>query len=275
MTPFLQLDEVLLGHATDLRAALGDNFIGLYPIGSLVIGDFDLTSDVDFSVVTAHEMSDSDVERVQRIHTELVGRDSRWVRHLEYSFISMTELHRMSSPYGPGGERILTPERDLWYFGNGAATIHRSDHDNTVVTRWTLRYASGAVVGPQPVSFAPAISTTELSQEIRTSLIGWAHLVRRNPSQFDNRFHQVFLVLNDCRALQDLHEGRITSKWAGVNWAKRNLDVRWHALTDYCWRERQDTTIHISQPADQAAYQQTIEFMTYAAELAERFESSP
>jgi hypothetical protein len=272
VTPYLRLDEVLLGHAAELRRALGNNFVGLYPLGSLAIGDFDLTSDVDFAVVTAAELSDLDVGRAQSVHTALIGSDTRWVKHLEYSFFSMAELHRNSSPYGPDGRRVDAPERDLWYFANGATAIERSDHDNTLVTRWTLRYASRAVLGPEPPTFAPEIPATELREEIRNSLIGWERLVRSDPSRFDNRFHQVFLVLNDCRALQNLHEGRITSKRAGVTWAKEHLHARWRDLIEYCWQERQDMGIHVSQPADATAYRQTIEFMTYVAHLAERFE---
>ena len=87
-----------------------------------------------------------------------------------------------------------------------------------------------------------------------------------------NRFHQVFLVLNNCRALQDLHEGRITSKLDGVTWARQHIDRRWHELIDFCWHERQDTSIHISQPADPDVFMLTIEFMSYGAHLADAFQ---
>ena len=56
LTPYTRLDEVLAGHASTLRSVLGDTFVGLYPLGSLAIGDFDLTSDVDFMVVTSDEL---------------------------------------------------------------------------------------------------------------------------------------------------------------------------------------------------------------------------
>jgi hypothetical protein len=102
-------------------------------------------------------------------------------------------------------------------------------------------------------------------------MLGWEKLVIGDASPFDNRFHQVFLVLNNCRALQGLHEGRITSKKEGVNWAKQHLDPEWHTLIDYCWQERQDKGIHVSQPADPEAFRQTIAFMKYTARLAEAY----
>ena len=47
LTPFLALDETLLDYADTSQDLLQGNFVGLYPLGSLAIGDFDLTSDVD------------------------------------------------------------------------------------------------------------------------------------------------------------------------------------------------------------------------------------
>ncbi|MEY9853185.1 hypothetical protein ABH923_002863 [Leifsonia sp. EB41] len=46
LTPYRDLDEVLIDYAETSRSVLADNFIGVYLLGSLAIGDFDLTSDV-------------------------------------------------------------------------------------------------------------------------------------------------------------------------------------------------------------------------------------
>lgn len=269
LTPYRELDAVLVDHAEALRAALGDDLVGLYPLGSLAIGDFDLTSDVDLALVVQQELTQRQVGLVQSVHTTVIARDSRWVRHLEYSVFPMPLLARKSSPYGPDG-RNDSPDRRLWYFQNGAAAMERSDHDNTLVTRWTLRNRSRAVLGQDPAEVAPEVSADELRVEIRASMLGWKGLLAPG-SQFDNRFHQVFFVLNGCRALQDLHEGRITSKREGVGWAKRHLDPRWHGLIDAAWREREDTGISVTQPADRDAVLRTVEFVDHTTELAERF----
>ena len=254
-----------------MREALGDAFVGLYPLGSLAIGDFDLTSDVDFLVVTTDELKADDVARVQAAHLRSRSEDTRWMRRLEYSFISLSRLHAESSPYLADGRRNAAPDRGLWYFENGSDSIQRSDHDNSLVSRWTLRYRSHAVLGPEPAAFAPAITADALRREIRGSLIGWHELVLADASPFENRFHQVFLVLNDCRALQDLHEGRITSKKEGAHWGREHLDAEWRPLIDYCWEQRRDPGIHVSQPADPAAWARTIDFMAYSATLAEAY----
>jgi len=270
LTPYRGLDEVLIDYAHTSRAVLGDNFVGLYLLGSLAIGDFDLTSDVDFMIVTNSELSGDQVELVESAHTKLIARDSRWVRHLEYSIFPRQKLSEKSSPYGPNG-RDDSAARQLWYFNNGGSAIERSDHDNTLVTRWTLRYRSKAVLGPEPAAFAPEVTSDELRQEIRNSMLGWEKLFTPD-SPYNNRFHQVFFGLNNCRALQGLHEGKITSKREGAKWAKQHLDAQWHALIDYCWQERQDTGINVSQPADPRAFQRTVAFIAYTTRLAEEYQ---
>ena len=272
LTPYSELDDVLVGYARVLQDVLADDFVGLYLSGSLAIGDFDLTSDVDLIVVTTRELSDDQVARVQSAHSAQIGLDTRWVKHLEYSFFPLETLAQKSSPYGPDGQRNSSEDRKLWYFDNGGSTIERSDHDNTLVTRWTLRNGSKAVAGAEPATFAPEVTARELRREIKGSMLGWEKLVLADPSTFDNRFHQVFLVLNNCRALQDLHEGRITSKREGVRWAKQHISPEWHSLIEYCWQERQDTGIHVSQPADRAAFEQTLAFVKHTTRLAEAYQ---
>jgi predicted nucleotidyltransferase len=49
ITPFQALDRVLRGLTDEVHAALGDDFAGLYLLGSFALGDGDEFSDVDFS----------------------------------------------------------------------------------------------------------------------------------------------------------------------------------------------------------------------------------
>jgi hypothetical protein len=71
--------------------------------------------------------------------------------------------------------------------------------------------------------------------------------------------------------LQDMHEGKITSKLEGINWAKSNLDPKWIPLIDFCWKERQNAEISIKQPADPVVFEQSIGFVEYAVEQGRRF----
>jgi hypothetical protein len=271
LTPYRELDVTLKRHAQVLKEALGENFIGFYLTGSLAIGDFDLTSDIDFIVVTEHQLRDTEVKAVQRVHAHTCRQDSRWVKHLEYSFFPKTILLKNSSPYTAQGPNTA-PDRDLWYFDNGSMAIEKSGHDNTLVTRWTLYEKGVTVLGPEPSTFMNKIEPNDLRREIKNSLRGWGKEFGIDHPAWVNRFYQAFFVLNSCRVLQDLHEGRITSKLEGVNWAKTNLDKKWVPLIDFCWQERQDTSISIAQPADPKVFKQVVEFFEYVVQLGQDYQ---
>jgi hypothetical protein len=86
LTPYPELDAVFKEHAERIQKTLGDSFVGCYLQGSLAIGDFDLSSDIDFIVVTGRELAASEVEKVQAAHLVTYDQDNRWVKRLEYSF---------------------------------------------------------------------------------------------------------------------------------------------------------------------------------------------
>lgn len=270
-TPYPELDLVLEDHAGRIQQVLGDTFIGFYLQGSLAIGDFDLTSDVDFVVITKEDLSQDQVDAVQKVHVQTYSQDSRWVKHMEYSFFPLPLFRAHSSPY-KNGHADASEERKLWYFDNGSQAIEKSDHDNTLVTRWTVREKGKVIIGPDPKTLLGLIDPDDLRREIKETLIGWGPELIKNPEPFKNRFYQAFFVLNYCRVLQDLEEGRITSKLEGINWAKQHLDPKWIPLIDYCWKERQDTQISIRQPADPNIYNQVIDFVRYAVKKGTNFQ---
>ena len=77
LTPYLRLDELLVEHAHAIARALTGNFVGMYLIGSLAVGDFDATSDVDFMVVTNDELTSSELVAVRTVHTAYLARDRK------------------------------------------------------------------------------------------------------------------------------------------------------------------------------------------------------
>ncbi|GHO47068.1 hypothetical protein KSX_52310 [Ktedonospora formicarum] len=71
--------------------------------------------------------------------------------------------------------------------------------------------------------------------------------------------------------LQDLHEGRISSKLEGAEWAKQILDPHWKSLIDFCWQERQDTEIPIHQSAIPEKFAEVLRFVSYVMEAAAKY----
>jgi predicted nucleotidyltransferase len=272
-TPYKELDIVLEDYAQKLNHALKGNLVGVYLQGSLAIGDFDMTSDVDFVVVTNDELTSREVEDIQRIHDEVCKQDNRWVKRLEYSFFPREKINSVSSPFENGRENS-TEERKLWYFDNGSKKIEKSDHDNTLVVRWTLREKGIPLIGPSPKGFIKPIDPNDLRKEIRETMLGWGKQLMRDASPFKNRFYQSFIVLNFSRMLHDLHMGKVTSKLEAMKWARNTLDAEWEELVDFCWRERQDTSISIEQPANDRIFGKSIGFVAYTLEKADNYRIS-
>jgi hypothetical protein len=60
---------------TSLRSALGPELVAVYLYGSAVSGGFDEgVSDIDLLVVTAQDLNDKDIERIEALHTRIVER---------------------------------------------------------------------------------------------------------------------------------------------------------------------------------------------------------
>jgi predicted nucleotidyltransferase len=70
-TPYPDLNGVLHEMVASVQAILGANFIGAYLQGSFAVGDFDEHSDVDWTIVTAEEMSAAQVAALQELHPRL------------------------------------------------------------------------------------------------------------------------------------------------------------------------------------------------------------
>lgn len=270
LTNYHELDKVFYELAEAYKKALGDNFVGLYIQGSLAVGDFDMTSDVDFEVVINRELTFEELDRIQKVHTIFRNRDSRWVQHLEYSFFPLPKFIQHSSRY-ENGKINNSEERKLWYFDNGARTMKKSDHDNTLVVRWEVREKGITVLGPDPKTLIGPITPNDLRREIKNFHVGWIPGLIANPDPWKNRFHQVFFVLHFSRALQDLEEGRITTKKEGMEWAKKNLDPTWHDLIDYSWDERKDENISKDQSVNPQRWEKTLEFVKYILQKTKEF----
>jgi predicted nucleotidyltransferase len=270
-TPYPELDTVLETYATKLQEVLENNFVGMYLQGSLAIGDFDLSSDIDFIVVTKDDLTAKEVAEIQDTHTHTYSQNNRWVKRFEYSFFPVHVFNQHSSPYTDGKPTDLQG-RALWYFDHGSPTIERSDHCNTLVTRWTVREKGKTLLGPDPATLIEPIPAANLRKEIKETLIGWGHDLLENPEPYRNRFYQSYLVLNYARMLHDLHAGKIRSKLAGMHWAKAHLDPQWIDLIDFCWKERQDTLISVKQPTNAEVFEQSLAFVTYVVEQGKQYE---
>jgi predicted nucleotidyltransferase len=219
--PYPELREVLNTFVNAIKAELAENLIGVYLVGSLASGDFDLDSDVDFLVVTLTELTETNRKSLQEIQVKIHDIDCYPAKHLEGSYISIADLNNWRT----------VGEKKLYYFDNGSTTFEESIHDNQWHVRWILRERGITLVGQKPETIMQAIPFYELSNEIKTVMLQVMKLfedeINRPLSFFNSKFGQSFAVLTHCRMLDTLHTGTVQSKKAAVKWAKQFVEPKW------------------------------------------------
>jgi len=258
--PYPELREVLDTFVGSIKMELAENLIGIYLVGSIASGDFDLDSDVDFLVVTKAELTEANIKSLQDIQIKIHDIDCYPAKHLEGSYISISDLN----------DRSTVGEKVLYYFDNGSTVFEQSVHDNQWHVRWILRERGITLVGQEPETILGPIPLDELFNEIKRAMLKVMKLFEadmdRPLSFFNSRFGQSFVVLTYCRMLHTLHTGTVQSKRAGMKWAKQFVEPKWIKIIDQAWDERKDVRfgVKIGQRAEQKLLHETLEFIKYA-----------
>jgi hypothetical protein len=253
----MELNSVLEELVAGVREALGETFVGAYLQGSFAVGDFDRDSDVDFIIVIADELSESQVDALQVMHARLYDLPVAWAQHLEGSYFPADLVRH--------GDRASTP---LWYLDHGSRALVRSNHCNTILVRSVLREYGVTLAGPDAATLIDPISVDNLRAEIVATMRDWGKEIVDDPARYANRFYQGFIVLSYCRMLHDLGRGHPGSKRAGAEWAKATFDPVWSPLIDRAWNGRPDPAVSVREPADKDDFDRTLEFVKLALEAA-------
>lgn len=263
--PYPELRPVLQAFADGLELALGANLAGLYLVGSLATGDFDLDSDVDFLAVVKQDLSRGEQTALQALHAAMHERDSYPARHLEGSYLSLADLL----------DAATVGTKPVFYFDNGSVLPESSTHDNQWHVRWVLRERGIRLCGPEPAQLLPAVPREALLEEVRAALqrdtLGFGEQIEAPLCFHNSRFGQSFFVLTACRMLHSLNTATVQSKKAGAEWAKANVDPAWIPLIEQAWQERQGVRfmVKIGERADPELLRQTLNFMQYALRQAQ------
>lgn len=266
--PYPELRDVLNTFVDEIAAELRENLVGIYLVGSIASGDFDLDSDIDFLVVTQTELTEANMESLQDIQRKIYEIDCYPAKHLEGSYISISDLNNWD----------MVGEKKLYYFDNGNTTYEESTHDNQWHVRWILRERGITLTGPDPKTILKPIPVDELLNEIKRTMLQvqklFADEMDRPLSFFNSRFGQSFTVLTYCRMLHTLHTGTVQSKKAGAKWAKGIVDPQWVHLIEQAWNEREGVRfmVKITQRAEQTLLYETLEFIKYAIAQIDKIE---
>jgi hypothetical protein len=227
------LDELTAG----IRAALGENIVGVYLRGSLALGGFDpATSDVDLLVVTERPVSKVESEALAALHNRIPPTNADGAgRRYEVSYIDRVSI------------RSFGPSQRLHPRSGDEAPFEWYEHrDNFVLERWTVRERGVTLLGPDPKTLIDQVSAGEIraavASELRIRIDDWAGSAGRAPEWLRHRGAQVFEVETVCRALHTLTTGELRTKAEAVTWARDSLPDNWQPLIAWSQKYRGDLT---------------------------------
>ena len=227
-TGYPAVDTLLARLLAEVQGALGDELVGLYPYGSLALGDFDPeSSDIDFLVATRGILTDDALAALATMHARLAAGGPALADRLEGSYIPLRALRR----HDPADNLHPTIGAD-WPFGLGP---HET---NWIIERHIVREHGRALHGPPPRELIDPVQPADLRAAPRDLLLGfWARQLG-DPEWLRPRAYQAFAILTMCRALHTLAEGTVASKPHAAAWAQRSLDPAWTPLIDraLAWR---------------------------------------
>jgi hypothetical protein len=260
-TPYPEVNTMLSLLLREVQGVLGADFVGMYLYGSLSLGDFDpASSDIDFLVVTEHELPGETVASLGTMHARIAASGLEWADKLEGSYIPRAALRR----YDPANNRHPTIGLD-WAFGIGA------HGRNWVIERQIVREHGVVISGPSPATLIDSVSADDLRTAVRDALDGFWRVQLTAPEERLPRLHmreyQAFAILTMCRALYTLDHREVVSKPVAARWARETLPPPWPGLIAKALRWRHDT-----RPDDLT---ETLAFIRYTIERAAEMAGEP
>ncbi len=206
--------------ATAITNILGDQLTGIYLHGSLAMGCFNpQRSDLDLLVTTRERMPNA----IKRRMVEALLACSLQPHPIEISFLARSQLFpwRYPTPYDLHYSEMWRGgyEQDL-RSGAWQSWDAGESHDPDLATHITMLHARGLCLAGVPIAdaFPPAPVgdyLASLAIDIDESLAAL------NVDSGDT--NPVYAILNCCRTLAYLREGRLLSKEEGGIWAHHTL----------------------------------------------------
>ena len=102
LTPYADLDKLLVELLGHWQRILGDDLVGAYLQGSFALGGGDQQSDCDWLVATRDSLTDQQIVELRGLHDQIPTRDGHWPHDLEGSYAPAAELVSVVTSAGGG-----------------------------------------------------------------------------------------------------------------------------------------------------------------------------
>jgi hypothetical protein len=221
--PYPDVNEVLNLLLTSIKEILKEQFVGMYLYGSLSSGDFNPeTSDVDFLIVTSDHLSNATIAELESMHQRIWASGLKSAARLEGAYIPQQDIRHHDPNHAP----TLTINE-----GKFSIDHHGSDW---IIQRHVVREYGVVMEGPDPKTLIDFVSRDDIRCAVLGILNEWWFPMLNDPSWLRahrSNYHG-YAVITMCRALHALKHGTIASKPVVIQWAKDNLNTKWHPLIE-------------------------------------------
>jgi len=210
----LQVSKLLKIFCNEVKATLNEKFLALYIFGSLGMGDFSKhQSDIDFLALIAGSIGPAEGKRLQAVHDKL--RVTKFGDRLEGEYIATSALG------------VEVTEGTVARCEEGSLLL---DVPSKLPVENILDIRQNAIViyGPNPKSIVPYVS----QQSVKKAMQDYPKELNNESKRSEVKDLKWLSsgVLDTCRTLYTLKNGKITSKSAGAKWALKTLSQEWKPL---------------------------------------------
>lgn len=222
ITPYQDINEVLLHISNGIKDILGKNLTGLYLFGSLTYGDFNLdSSDIDLVAIINKPLNHNELEKIKEIHKLVAEYHQKWSDRLECSY---TAIDMFNS--------ILPPKEPRPYYGGGIF-YDKAPYGNEWIINNYLLYKHGvSLIGPDFRNLSKPIDISEVQKAcIRDLFQEWEPKLT-DFEWLENSHYQSYLVMNLCRILYTVLCGVTGSKKISAEWVKNKFGLPWRDLIE-------------------------------------------
>lgn len=234
-----------------IEKLLGDNIVGIYLFGSLVLGDFDENfSDIDLMIVLKKGINKDEFEKIKDLQKYISEKYPRFgTDGVEMIFVSTETIKNyldketFLTAIAPGNplETIVCEPEFLIYF-------------------YIVRNYGKTILGTPKEEVFPIISKNDF---VNTSnKVALENIPRWKEACKKTLHEQFYSVITLCRALYIKENKTYPSKLEAENWAK-NKYPDFKDMVEYTWNQRGKWK-ETDRPTDEHKYQEIIKFFEFA-----------
>jgi predicted nucleotidyltransferase len=222
LTPYQDINDVLMRLSQGMGVVLSKNLIGLYLFGSLSYGDFNSeSSDIDLVAIVRKPLDTYELERIKQLHKTIGELSKKWLDRLECSYTPLSMF-----------TEVLPPAEPRPYFG-GAVFYEEAPYGNEwIINNYLLYKHAIPLIGVDIKKLINSIDIIEVQKACIRDLFQEWEPKMTDFEWLDNSNYQSYLVMNLCRILFTVMQGATATKAASAAWVKKEYGAQWQDLIE-------------------------------------------